>query len=164
MYATPKNKPRRIVESHRPGPGMQSRQYHLYTVQDWPKDEVWEMIRLLKRHETAIAAVPDKRAAESLRKKCKKEADRFWHRVEMTKPRLRKKFRAPRNTSSPLKEPIKEYIGRLVSIDKATLRLLKNYPLAKWPRFYVDFFLKESAALSSLIKQAAAQAKIHGKV
>lgn len=52
-------------------------------------------------------------------------------------------------------EPVKEYIGSVIKVDKAALALLKDHPFEKWPRFYVEQFYKESKHIKELHDQAA---------
>lgn len=54
-----------------------------------------------------------------------------------------------------LDEPVKEYIGTVIKVDKEALKVLKDHPLEAWPKFYVEQFYKESKNIHDLHEQAA---------
>lgn len=56
-----------------------------------------------------------------------------------------------------LTEPVKEYIGSVIKVDKAAVAVLKDYPFEQWPRFYVEQFYKESINIHELHVKAARQ-------
>jgi len=56
-----------------------------------------------------------------------------------------------------LNEPVKEYIGSIIKVDKEALKVLKDHPFEQWPKFYVELFYKESQNIHELHVKAAAR-------
>ncbi len=77
-----------------------------------------------------------------------------WDTLMVQMDLLPKPERGPA-TGPGLDEPVKEYIGSVIKVDKEALKVLKDHPFEQWPRFYVEQFYKESQNIHELHVKAA---------